>query len=351
MSRRLRIAQVSPLYERVPPGLYGGTERIVGYLTEELVKRGHAVTLFASGDSRTKAKLVAPTPRALRLDDHPRDDLAFHLLELARVFEHPRDFDVIHCHIGHLAFPFSRLAGASTLHTLHGRLDLPDTFPIFRHFRDEPLVSISHAQRRPFKGLGVTWAGTVYHGLPLDKYPFSPSQGSYLAFLGRISPEKRPDLAIALAQRVGIKLKIAAKVDPVDQVYFDRDIKPLLDHPLIEFIGEISDDGKADFLGRARALVFPIDWPEPFGLVMIEALACGTPVIARACGSVPEVVLDGRTGFVVDTLEEMEAAAKAVDRIDRAECRRDVVRRFSVERMVDSYESIYQSVAGRARSA
>jgi glycosyltransferase involved in cell wall biosynthesis len=351
VSRRLRIAQVSPLYERVPPALYGGTERIVGYLTEELVKRGHDVTLFATGDSRTKAKLVAPAPRALRLDGHPRDDLAFHLLELARVFEHPRDFDIIHCHIGHLAFPFSRLAGASALHTLHGRLDLPDTFPVFRHFRDEPLVSISHAQRRPFKGLGVTWAGTVYHGLPLTKYPFAPARGSYLAFLGRISPEKRPDLAIALAKRLGIKLKIAAKVDPVDQVYFDRDIKPLLDHPLIEFTGEISEDAKADFLGRALALVFPIDWPEPFGLVMIEALACGTPVIARGCGSVPEIVLDGRTGFVVDTLDDMEGAVKAVDRIDRAECRRDVVRRFSVERMVDGYESIYQSVGAHARSA
>ena len=351
MSRRLRIAQVSPLYERIPPALYGGTERIVGYLTEELVKRGHDVTLFASGDSRTKAKLVAPAPRALRLDNHHRDDLAFHLLELARVFEHPRDFDIIHCHIGHLAFPFSRLAGASALHTLHGRLDLPDTFPVFRHFRDEPLVSISHAQRRPFKGLGVTWAGTVYHGLPLAKYPFASARGSYLAFLGRISPEKRPDLAIALAKRLGIKLKMAAKVDPVDQVYFDRDIKPLLDHPLIEFMGEISEEAKPDFLGRALALVFPIDWPEPFGLVMIEALACGTPVIARGCGSVPEIVLDGRTGFVVDTLEDMEGAVKAVDRIDRAECRRDVVRRFSVERMVDGYESIYQSVTAHARSA
>ena len=212
-------------------------------------------------------------------------------------------------------------------------------------------MSISHAQRRPFKGLGVTWAGTVYHGLPLARYPFAPARGSYLAFLGRISPEKRPDLAIALAKRLGIKLKMAAKVDPVDQVYFDRDIKPLLDHPLIEFIGEIREDAKADFLGQALALVFPIDWPEPFGLVMIEALACGTPVIARGCGSVPEIVLDGRTGFVVDTLEDMEGAVKALDRIDRAECRRDVVRRFSVERMVDSYESIYQSVGAHARSA
>jgi glycosyltransferase involved in cell wall biosynthesis len=351
VSRRLRIAQISPLYERVPPALYGGTERIVGYITEELVERGHQVTLFASGDSRTKAKLVAPTPRALRLDSQPRDDLAFHLLELARVFERPRDFDVIHCHVGHLAFPFSRLAGASSLHTLHGRLDLPDTYPVFRHFRDQPLVSISHAQRQPLKGLGVTWAGTVYHGIPLDNYPFSPRGGSYLAFLGRISPEKRPDLAIALAKRVGIPLKMAAKVDPVDQVYFERDIEPLLDDPLIEFIGEISDDAKSEFLGRARALVFPIDWPEPFGLVMIEALACGTPVIARRCGSVPELILHGQTGYIVDTLEEMATAVKTLDRIDRAECRRDVAARFTVERMVDGYEAIYRSLAGQARSA
>ncbi|HTY79497.1 MAG TPA: glycosyltransferase family 4 protein [Candidatus Bathyarchaeia archaeon] len=352
MSRRLRIAQVSPLYERVPPALYGGTERVVGYLTEELVERGHQVTLFATADSRTKAKLVALAPRALRLDASPRDDLAFHLLELARVFERPRDFDVIHCHVGHLAFPFSRLAGAPSLHTMHGRLDMPDTYPVFRHFRDQPLVSISHAQRRPFKRLGVSWIATVYHGIPVEGYPFSPKAGSYLAFLGRISPEKRPDLAIALAKRVGIPLKMAAKVDPVDQVYFDRDIKPLLDHPLIEFIGEIGETAKPAFLGQALALVFPIDWPEPFGLVMIESLACGTPVIARACGSVPELILDGRTGFIADTLEDMEAAVKALDRIDRTECRRDVLARFTVGRMVDHYEEVYGSlVTGQARSA
>ena len=351
MSRSLRIAQISPLYERVPPALYGGTERIVGYLTEELVERGHQVTLFASGDSCTKATLVAPTPRALRLDSQPKDDLAFHLLELARVFEHSRDFDLIHCHVGHLAFPFSRLARASSLHTLHGRLDLPDTYPIFRHFHDEPLVSISQAQRRPFEGLGVTWAGTVYHGIPLDDYPFSPRAGSYLAFLGRISPEKRPDLAIALAKRVGMPLKIAAKVDPADQTYFERDIEPLFDDPLIEFIGEISDDTKGEFLGRAGALVFPIDWPEPFGLVMIEALACGTPVIARPCGSVSELILHGQTGYIADTLEEMETAVKTLDRIDRAACRRDVEARFTVERMVDGYEAIYRSLASQVRSA
>jgi len=352
VSRRLRIAQVSPLYERVPPVLYGGTERVVGYLTEELVERGHQVTLFATGDSRTKAKLVPQVPRALRVDGPRQDDLAFHLLELARVFERPRDFDIIHCHVGHLAFPFARLAGASTLHTLHGRLDLPDTFPIFRHFRDQPLVSISHAQRRPFKRLGVTWASTVYHGIPLEQYPFSPKGGSYLAFLGRISSEKRPDLAIELAKRVGMPLKIAAKVDPVDQVYFEREIQPLLDHPLVEFIGEISETAKPEFLGRARALVFPIDWPEPFGLVVIESLACGTPVIARSCGSVPELILNGQTGYVADTLDEMAAAVKTLDRIDRAECRRDVAARFTVSRMVDHYETIYESLlGGRARSA
>lgn len=352
MSRRLRIAQVSPLYERVPPALYGGTERVVGYLTEELVERGHQVTLFATADSRTKAKLVAPAPRALRLDTSPSGDLACHLLELARVFEHPRDFDVIHCHVGHLAFPFSRLAGASSLHTLHGRLDMPDTYPVFRHFRDQPLVSISHAQRRPLKRLGVSWVGTVYHGIPVDDYPFSPKGGSYLAFLGRMSPEKRPDLAIALAKRLDIPLKMAAKVDPADQVYFDRDIKPLLDHPLIEFIGEIGEAAKSGFLGQALALVFPIDWPEPFGLAMIESLACGTPVIARARGSVPELILDGQTGFIADTLDDMEAAVKALDRIDRAECRRDAVARFAVGPMVDHYEEIYGSlVGGQARSA
>ena len=351
MSRRLRIAQVSPLYERVPPELYGGTERVVGYLTEELVARGHQVTLFASGDSRTKAKLVAPAPRALRLDGQERDDLAFHILELARVFEHPREFEIIHCHVGHLAFPFARLSGASTVHTLHGRLDLPDTYPVFRHFRDQPLVSISHAQRHPFKGFGVNWAGTVYHGLPLEHYPYSPRGGPYLAFLGRISPEKRPDLAIEVAKRLGIPLKMAAKVDPVDRVYFEREIEPLLDHPLIDYIGEIDEQDKPAFLGGARALLFPIDWPEPFGLVVIEALACGTPVIARRRGSVPELVLHEQTGFIGDTLEEMEQAVKALDRIERAECRRDVEARFSVARMVDGYEAIYRSLAGQARTA
>ena len=334
MIRPLRIAQVSPLYERVPPALYGGTERIVSYLTEELVRRGHQVTLFASGDSSTRATLVAPAPRALRLDSTVNDELASHIMEMAQVFERSRDFDVIHAHVGYLAFPFARFTRGASLHTLHGRLDLPSIYPVFRHFRDEPLVSISHAQR-----------------LPLADYPFSPRGGEYLAFLGRISPEKRPDLAIALAKRVGLPLKIAAKVDPVDRAYFEREIQPLLGHPLIEFVGEIGEEAKASFLGAALALVFPIDWPEPFGLVMIEALACGTPVIARRCGSVPEIIVSGRTGFIADTLEGMELGVRRLDRIDRAKCRREVEARFTVERMVDGYETIYRGLAAQAAAS
>ena len=351
MIRPLRIAQVSPLYERVPPALYGGTERIVSYLTEELVRRGHQVTLFASGDSSTRATLVAPAPHALRLDSTVNDELASHIMEMAQVFERARDFDVIHAHVGYLAFPFARFARGASVHTLHGRLDLPSIYPVFRHFRDEPLVSISHAQRLPLKGLGVTWAATVHHGLPLADYPFSPRGGEYLAFLGRISPEKRPDLAIALAKRVGLPLKIAAKVDPVDRAYFEREIQPLLGHPLIEFVGEIGEEAKASFLGAALALVFPIDWPEPFGLVMIEALACGTPVIARRCGAVPEIIVSGRTGFIADTLEGMELGVRRLDRIDRAKCRREVEARFTVERMVDGYETIYRGLAAQAAAS
>ena len=351
MSRPLRIAQVAPLFERVPPEGYGGTERIVSFLTEGLVRRGHAVTLFAAGGSHTRGRLVAPTRRALRLDPDPPDPLAAHLVQMAQVFERSRDFDVIHCHVGHIAFPFARVAGASTVHTQHGRLDLPSLYPMFRHFRELPLVSISHAQRQPFRHLGVTWAGTVYHGLPLDDYSFHRRRGGYLAFLGRISPEKRPDLAIAVARQVGMPLKVAAKVDPVDQEYYEREIAPLMHHPLVEFIGEIDDRAKPEFLGGARALLMPIDWPEPFGLVMIEALACGTPVIARRRGSVPEVLRHGRTGFVAETVEEMAEAVRRLDRIDRAECRRDVEARFTVERMTAGYEAIYGSLVTPARTA
>jgi glycosyltransferase involved in cell wall biosynthesis len=347
----MRIAQVAPLYERVPPALYGGTERVVSYLTEELVRRGHHVTLFASGDSVTDARLTAATARALRLDPDAGDVLSPHVLQLSQVFERADEFDLIHCHVDYLAFPFGRLVRTPTLHTLHGRLDPPHLTALFRHFRDIPLVSISDAQRAPLRDLGLAWAGTVYHGLPLAGFPFLPEGGRYLAFLGRISPEKRPDLAIEVAKRVGLPLKIAAKVDAADNRYFTREIAPLLDHPLIEFVGEIGDAEKAAFLGGALALLFPVDWPEPFGLVMIEAMACGTPVIARACGSVPEVVEPGRTGYLADTVEDLVEAVKRVDTIDRAACRRHVEQRFSVERMADGYEVIYRALLRRERAA
>jgi glycosyltransferase involved in cell wall biosynthesis len=344
----MRIAHVAPLYERVPPLLYGGTERVVSYLVEELVHRGHEVTLFASGDSETQAELIAPARRALRLDPARPDPLALHTVELGQVFQRAEEFDVIHCHVDYLAFPFSRLVPTATVHTLHGRLDLPHHGCVLGHFRDVPLVSISEAQRRPVKDLDLNWVGTVHHGLPLELYPPGPGRGGYLAFLGRISPEKRPDLAIAVAKRVGLPLRIAAKVDAVDQAYFEREIQPLLSHPLVEFVGEIGDDAKAEFLGDALALLFPIDWPEPFGLVMIEALACGTPVVARRCGSVPEVIVPGRTGLIADTLDELVEAVRHVGRLDRAACRREAETRFSVGHMVDGYEEIYERLAAQA---
>ena len=338
----LRIAQVAPLHERVPPMLYGGTERVVGSLTDELVRRGHQVTLFASGDSQTSGDLKSPVDRSLRLDPDAGDPVAAHVLELAQVFERADEFDLIHCHVDYLAFPFGRLVRTPTVHTLHGRLDLPHFGPLFRHLRDVAVVSISDAQRAPLRGLDVNWVGTVYHGVALESYPYAEEGGDYLAFLGRISPEKRPDLAIAIAKRLAMPLKIAAKVDPKDRAYFESEIRPMLDDPLIEFVGEIDDRSKAKFLGGAMALLFPIDWPEPFGLVVIEAMACGTPVVARPCGSVPELIEAGRTGFVVDTFDELVDAVKRVRTLDRAACRRHVEARFSIRRMVDDYESVYR---------
>jgi glycosyltransferase involved in cell wall biosynthesis len=348
----MRIAQVAPLFESVPPRLYGGTERIVSYLTEELVSRGHDVTLFASGDSSTRATLVPVVERAMRFDVARRDVLAAEFIrQLGRVFSHAADFDVIHCHVDYLAFPFEGLTPTPTVHTVHGRLDLPHLLPVYRQFRSVPLVSISDAQRAPLEPLGVRWAGTVYHGLPLERYAFAPRDAGYLAFLGRLSPEKQGDLAIEIARRVGIPLRIAAKVDSTDQEYFEHVIAPLLDDPLVEFLGEIGDDEKPAFLGGARALLFPIDWPEPFGLVMIEAMACGTPVIARPCGSVPEVVDDGRTGFLRDTLVELAEAVKRLDEIDRAACRQHVETRFSAARMAEDYERVYRRLGARRRAA
>ena len=340
----MKIAQIAPLAEAVPPRLYGGTERIVSYLTEELVHQGHQVTVFASGDSRTRAELVACAPKPLRLDPAVRDPIPHVLMMLDEVRRRAHEFDVLHFHMDLFHFPtFTDIAG-QTVTTLHGRLDLPDLQPFYRRFRDFPLVSISNDQRGPLPG--AHWAGTVYHGLPLELHRFVPSMDQgYLAFLGRISPEKRPDRAIEIARRAGLPLRIAAKVDNADRAYFERQIEPLLADPLVEFVGEIGDADKSEFLGNARALLFPIDWPEPFGLVVIESMACGTPVIAFARGSVPEVVEDGVTGFVVHNIEEAVRAVSRVPELDRREVRRRFEQRFSAERMASDYLEIYRQLA------
>lgn len=335
----MRIAQVSPLYESVPPQSYGGTERVVSYLTEELVRKGHDVTLFASGDSVTKGRLIPASPRSLRLDPHCVDQLAHHVVMLERVMRQAREFDVIHFHIDYLHFPLSSRQRTPHLTTLHGRLDLPDLVPLYREFSDMPVVSISHAQRKPLRM--ANWLGTVHHGLPDDLYTYREEPGSYLAFLGRISPEKRLDRAIRIAQRVGMPLKIAAKVDRVDREYFAQVIEPLLGGPNVEYLGEAGEGEKNELLGHAHALLFPIDWPEPFGLVMIEALACGTPVVAFRCGSVPEVLEHGITGFVVDTMDEAVRAVERVSTLSRRRCREAFERRFTASRMADDYAAIY----------
>ena len=338
---RMRIAQVAPLIESVPPKLYGGTERVVSNLTNELVRQGHAVTLFASGDSRTAATLVAVCPEALRLAGC-RDPLAQHVLLVEEVARRADEFDVIHFHIAQLHFPVVRRLAVAHLTTLHGRLDLPELGPLYREYADIPVVSISDAQRDPVPH--ANWVGTVYHGLPVDAFAFRRDPDRYLAFLGRISPEKRVDRAIAIATALGWPIRIAAKVDPVDTMYFESEIRPLLDHPLVEYIGEIGDQDKSDFLGNARALLFPIHWPEPFGLVMIEALACGTPVVAFLGGSVPEVLEDGVTGFVVSDLEHAIDATRHIDQLDRGACRHAFERRFTVTRMAEQYVEVYERV-------
>lgn len=342
----MRIAQVAPLYERVPPERYGGTERVVSFLTEELVRLGHDVTLFASGDSVTRARLVAPCARSLRLDPHCRDPLAPHVRMLGWVYQRAPEFDIIHCHTDYLGLPLSRGTDTPTVITLHGRLDLPDIHPLYQDYGDVPLVSISDAQRLSMPD--ANWAATVHHGLPLDLYAFQPCPGSYLLFLGRISPEKRPDCAIWVAKRAGVPLRIAAKVDAVDRTYFETVIRPMLEDPLIEFIGEVGEAEKGPLLANAMALMFPVDWPEPFGLVMIEALACGTPVIARGRGSVPEVVRSGHTGFVCDSDEEMVDAVRQVTQLDRRLCRQEFDERFAVSVMARNYVDVYREIC-RAR--
>lgn len=342
----MRIAQVSPLYESVPPLLYGGTERVVSYLTEELVRQGHDVSLFASGGSVTNARLRAMTPTGLRLDSRCGDTVAPHVYLLEQVFKEADSFDIVHFHIAHMHFPTVRRQQIPHLTTLHGRLDLPELTPLYDEYLEMPLVSISDVQRVPLPE--SNWVATVYHGLPLDLHRFEPQPGKYLAYLGRISPEKQPDQAIAIAQRAGMPLKIAAKVDKLDEEYFYARIKPLMKSGGVEFIGEIGDDKKGEFLGNALALLFPIAWPEPFGLVLIEALACGTPVIAYRCGSVPEVLDHGKTGFIVDTIEEAVAAVKRVGELDRHLCRRTFEERFSATRMAQDYIAAYDNVLARS---
>jgi glycosyltransferase involved in cell wall biosynthesis len=336
----MKIAQVSPLYERVPPKLYGGTERVVSYLTEELVKQGHDVTLFASGDSLTRARLVASAPCALRLANDVSDPVAYHFIQLEQVFAQADSFDVIHFHNDFLHFPLARRQKIPHVTTLHGRLDMSYLARLYEVFSDVPLVSISHAQRKPLPG--ANWHGTVHHGLPIDLYRFREARGRYLAFLGRISPEKRLDRAIRIAQRFGMKLKVAAKVDAADQQYYAQVIKPLLNDKCVEFIGEIDDDTKQEFLCNAYALVMPIDWPEPFGLVIIEAMSCGTPVVAYGQGSIPELLEDCITGFIVQNIEEAVQALQKIPAVDRRQCRARFEERFSAKRMADDYISIYQ---------
>jgi len=339
----MRIAQVAPLYESVPPTRYGGTERVVSYLTEELVRRGHEVTLFASGDSVTGARLVAAVPRALRLSGDAKDPYALHLAALLDVYDHADDFDVIHLHTDYVGLPLTRGVPTPTVLTLHGRLDISDVHPVYRAFPHVAFCSISTAQRAPVPD--VSWAATVHHGLPRDLYRFGPG-GGYLLFVGRISPEKKPDAAIRIARAAGLPLVIAAKVDPADRAYWETVVQPLVAQPGVRFVGEVGESGKEELLRGARALLFPVDWPEPFGLVLIEALACGTPVIARCRGSVPEIVDEGETGFVCETDDEMVEAAGRLGRIDRHACRRTFERRFSVEHMVDAYEAVYERACG-----
>ncbi|HLJ78026.1 MAG TPA: glycosyltransferase family 4 protein [Acidobacteriaceae bacterium] len=338
----MRIAQVAPLVESVPPQLYGGTERVVHYLTEELVRAGHDVTLYASGDSRTSARLRSTCDSALRLGGkHLSDPLAHHMLLTEIVAQEASEYDILHFHIDYLPFPLIRQNRLPAITTLHGRLDIPDLVPLYREFEDMRLVSISDAQRAPMEW--ANWQATVYHGLPEDLFEARYHPDKHLAFIGRISPEKRVDLAIEIAKRAGMRIKIAAKIDPADQAYYES-VRHLLEEPHVEFLGEIGEAQKGEFLGDAAAMLFPVDWPEPFGLVMIEALACGTPVIAFRRGSVPEIIDHGLTGFVVDNVEEAAEAAQRIPLIKRSVCRSEFERRFSARRMCHDYVHVYRQV-------
>jgi glycosyltransferase involved in cell wall biosynthesis len=344
----MRIAQIAPLTEAVPPALYGGTERVISWLTEELVALGQDVTLFASGDSLTSAKLQPMWPRALRLDGTVRDPYALHMMMIEQVYRRSHEFDLLHFHMDY--FPFSLMSRQATpfLSTLHGRLDLPEHQPVFTTFSSIPVVSISNSQRRPIPQ--ANWIATVNHGLPADALQPRATEPSYLAFLGRISPEKRLDTAISIAQRCGIPLKIAAKIDRADVDYFDETIRPRLLAAGVEYIGEIGDRDKSEFLSGAIALLVPIDWPEPFGLVMIEAMACGAPVIAFNRGSVPEIVEDGVTGFVVEDETSAAAAVRKVPSLSRSVIRRRFEERFTARRMAEDYLRLYRKMADSERT-
>ena len=347
----MRIAQIAPLIESCPPRLYGGTERIVSYLTEELVRQGHDVKLFASGDSCTTARLESGCELALRLDPSVKDPVAVHIVMLEKVRTLADEFDVLHFHVDVLHYPLIRDFVGRTVTTLHGRLDLPELWRLYSSFPNVPLVSVSNDQRKPMPP--VSWAGTVYHGLPRDLLPFNPvPNGGYLAFLGRISPEKRPDRAIEIATRAGAQLKMAAKIDKVDQVYWSEVIEPLIKKsPNVEFVGEINEREKADFLANADALLFPIDWPEPFGLVMIEAMSCGTPIIAFRQGSAGEVVDDGVSGVLVENIDQAVTAVSRVRRFDRARVRNSFEKRYTIERVAFQYMRIYCNLPGARTSA
>jgi len=340
----MRIAQVAPLYESVPPKLYGGTERVVSNLTEELVRQGHDVTLFASGDSVTSAKLVPQCRQGLRLSPSSVDHLALHMAMLEEVFACKHCFDILHFHCDYLHFPWTRREKMPTVTTLHGRLDIPELPVIYRAFPEMPVVSISDSQRLHLPWLN--WQGTVYHGISNRWFRPERQAGDYLAFLGRISPEKGPVEAIEIARRAGMKLKVAAKVDRADQAYYETHVRALLQQPHVEYVGEIGADEVGEFLGGAVALLFPINWPEPFGLVMIEAMACGTPVIAFPYGSVPEIIDDGITGFLARDVDSAVDAIERLPSIDRRRCYETFVKRFSAKRMTEDYLDVYWRIVG-----
>jgi len=344
----MKIAQVAPLTEAVPPKLYGGTERVVAYLTDALVELGHEVTLFASGDSVTKAQLDPIWPQALRLDPSVKDYFAPVFMELETVARRAHEFDVIHAHLDYFGYPLLRRLGVPSVTTLHGRLDMPELPPLYALYGDIPVVSISNSQREPLPE--AYYVATVLHGLPKDLLQQGPGDGGYLAFLGRISPEKAPDAAIRIAARAGMKIKMAAKIDKVDEAYYKATVEPLLPQGDIEFIGEIGEHQKSEFLGHAAALVFPIAWREPFGLVMIEAMACGTPVIAFNNGSVPEVLEDGLTGFIVENEDEAVAAVAKIGTLDRGRIRAEFDRRFTAHHMAQNYVDLYERLAQAKRS-